>query len=381
MPDMKAPSKHAQISGAGIAGLATAVALGQRGWSVCIHERSEALRIEGAGIYIWENGLRVLSALGAYDEATHDCHWGELRETRDEQNRVVSAGRFGHEYGVRVATITRERLLGALYNQAIKCGVEVRFGSEAVSASSDGSLTLSDGQTFGAHLVVGADGVNSKVRDSLDLLRVRKPLKDGAFRFMIDRLPSERCSEDGRKYIEYWSGVRRILYAPVSPDKIYLAFTTLQSDAEGRRTPLHKEAWKKSFPHLSGVIDRINEEGRWARFEVIRLKSWSKGRVAVLGDAASALAPNLGQGGGCALMNALALAVALEQTETTEAGLALWERRERPLTEHTQRVSNLYSEVTTLPPWLRGIIFGWAGRSRWAVNQRMRTARHIPTGA
>jgi len=79
-------------------------------------------------------------------------------------------------------------------------------------------------------------------------------------------------------------------------------------------------------------------------------------------------------------MNALALAVAIEETSSIEAGLNLWERRERPLTEHTQRVSSLYSEVTTLPSWLRSLVFAWAGRSRWAIDQRMRTARHIPTG-
>src|SRR5688572_2694797 len=60
---------HAEIAGAGIAGLAAAAALAQRGWSVTVHERDAEVRAFGAGIFIYENGLRVLKALGALDEA------------------------------------------------------------------------------------------------------------------------------------------------------------------------------------------------------------------------------------------------------------------------------------------------------------------------
>ena len=59
--------RHAEIAGAGFAGLVAAIALADRGWTVRVHERAEALRAFGAGIFIWENGLRVLKAIGAYD--------------------------------------------------------------------------------------------------------------------------------------------------------------------------------------------------------------------------------------------------------------------------------------------------------------------------
>ena len=93
-----------------------------------------------------------------------------------------------------------------------------------------------------------------------------------------------------------------------------------------------------------------------------------------------AQAPNLGQGGGCSLMNALSLAVALDESTSVEQALQAWERRERPLTDHTQRVSALYSKVTTLPPMLRSRALSWLGKSKWAMAQRMRTAFHTPTG-
>jgi 2-polyprenyl-6-methoxyphenol hydroxylase-like FAD-dependent oxidoreductase len=102
--------------------------------------------------------------------------------------------------------------------------------------------------------------------------------------------------------------------------------------------------------------------------------------VAVIGDAAHALPPNIGQGGGCAMMNGLSLAVFLDRFDDVPAALAAWEKHERPVTDHTQRISWLLGLPTTWPPALRRLFFSLAGRSKWMVAQRTRTARHRPTG-
>jgi len=377
---MSTPRRHAEIAGGGIAGLAAAIALAQRNWSVRVYERGSAVRPEGAGIYIWENGLRVLTALGAHDAAVAGCHRGWMRETRNDANRVVAVARWSTEPGRRVVSIARLQLLGALHDRARELGVEVVFGQEVAAATPQGEIVLQDGTRRKADLVVAADGINSKVRDSLGLLRSRRRHADGAFRIMIPRTEAERQSEDGQKYAEYWSGVRRVLYTPCNANDLYLALTTLERDTEGQRVPLDKAAWTRSFPHLASLIERIGDSGRWDVFETVKLKQWSSGRVAIVGDAAHAQAPNLGQGGGCSLMNSLALAVALEHPEVIGTALANWEQRERPLTEHTQRVSAMYSKVTTLPPLLRSVTLSWLGKSKWAMEQRLRTAFHVPTG-
>ncbi|MGA8471879.1 MAG: FAD-dependent oxidoreductase, partial [Pseudolabrys sp.] len=64
--------RRAEIVGGGFAGLASACALAQRGWDVRLHERDSELRTTGAGIYVYENGLRVLEALGAYEDSVQD---------------------------------------------------------------------------------------------------------------------------------------------------------------------------------------------------------------------------------------------------------------------------------------------------------------------
>jgi len=80
------------------------------------------------------------------------------------------------------------------------------------------------------------------------------------------------------------------------------------------------------------------------------------------------------------MMNGLALAVHLERSDEVAQGLNVWEERERPITEHTQRVSYLLGVPTTWPPFFRNLALGLAGRSRWIVNQRIKTALHVPTG-
>jgi 2-polyprenyl-6-methoxyphenol hydroxylase-like FAD-dependent oxidoreductase len=369
--------RHAEIAGAGFAGLTAACALAQRGWSVRVHERGQRLRTTGAGIYIYENGLRVLAAVGAYAAAIEGAPFAHTREVRDDRNRVISVHRWE---GSRVFSIVRQTVINALAAAAERAGVEIVTGSVATAAGADGELVLADGRTLKADLIVGADGSNSAVREAVGLLWKRKFLVDGATRLLISKTEQERLAADAGTTVEYWSGTRRVLYTPCSENDVYIALTMLDRDETAKATPVRKDAWKRSFPHLEPLIERFGEQGRYDRFDLIKLRRWSAGRVALVGDAAHAQPPNIGQGGGCAMMNALSLAVHLERYAEVPAALAAWEKNERPITEHTQRMSYLLGLPTTWPPLLRTFALGWAGRSKWLVRQRTKTALHWPTG-
>jgi 2-polyprenyl-6-methoxyphenol hydroxylase-like FAD-dependent oxidoreductase len=171
-----------------------------------------------------------------------------------------------------------------------------------------------------------------------------------------------------------------VLYTPCSETDVYIALTMLDSDDVAKATPVRKDAWRQWFPHLAPLIARFGDDGRYDRFDMIKLRRWSVRKVAVIGDAAHALPPNIGQGGGCAMMNALSLAVYLDRHADVPAALAEWEQNERPVTEHAQRISYLLGLPTTWPPALRALTLNLAGRSKWLVEQRTRTARHRPTG-
>jgi 2-polyprenyl-6-methoxyphenol hydroxylase-like FAD-dependent oxidoreductase len=374
--------RHVEIVGAGFAGLTAACALAQRGWSVRVHERAERLRTTGAGIYVYENGLRVLEAVGAYECAVAGAPMAHTREVRDDRNRVIAVHRWT---GSRVFSIVRQNVINALAAAAVAAGTEIVTGSIATEASAAGELALADGRRLRADLIVGADGSNSCVRDSLGLLVKCKHLVDGCTRLLMDKTPEERSgADDGKtietRTIEYWSGTRRVLYTPCSETEIYIALTMLHRDEAAKAVPVRKDTWKRAFPHLEPLIDRIGEQGRYDRFELIKLRRWWAGRVAIIGDAAHALPPNIGQGGGCAMMNALSLAVHLDRERDVAAALAAWERQERPITDHTQRISVLLGLPTTWPPPLRAFALAHAGRSKWLTRQRTRTALHRPIG-
>lgn len=373
-------TRNAEIIGAGIAGLTAAAALAGRGWRVRVHERSADLRAAGSGIYIWENGLRVLAALGAYDDTVAGCHWGTIRESRNQRNEVTGVHRFNPQGSERVMTVVRQQLMNALARAATSRGAELVFNSHGVAAAADGTVTFADGGTAKADLVVAADGVNSKLRDSLGLLKRRRLLGDGAIRFLFPRLEEERASADGQKFVEYWSGTRRVLYTPCNAEQVYLAVTSLNGDAAARVLPFPIDEWSRSFPHLAPLFRRIGEQGRWDNFETVTLHRWSAGRVAIAGDAACAQAPNLGQGGGCALMGGLSLAVMLDGASDIPAALERWERSERPLYEHTQRFSSFLSSVTGWPNAVRSAFFALAARSKAFSERRWRAARHKPLG-
>jgi 2-polyprenyl-6-methoxyphenol hydroxylase-like FAD-dependent oxidoreductase len=369
-----------EIAGAGIGGLTTAAALAARGWSVTIHERAATLRTFGAGIYIWTNGLRVLKALGAYDEAIVGAHLAPAFETRDHINHAMEIIPINQPDAPRLVTILREALIRSLINVCQKRGVAILTNSEVIGASAEGELFLADGTVRQADLVVAADGINSRIRDQLDLLLYRKALGYGAVRMLISRHADDVPAVDYDKSIEYFAGSRRILYTPASATELYVALCCASDDIEALTVPTSQTLWTGSFPHLAKLIARFGDAGRWDEFEVVKLKRWSRGHTAVLGDAAHAMPPYLGQGGGCAMMNGLGLAFALSETADIPEALALWEARERAMTEHTQETAERLGDMNYWPDEVRSKVMKIIGASPEIAAIRSKTALHAPTG-
>ena len=179
---------HAEIAGAGFAGLVTAIALSHRGWTARVHEVDVELRAFGAGIFIWDNGLRVLQAIGAYD-AVADGAYAAPGYRTERDGVCMSFSKVNVEGHFRLLTMSRQHLYGAILAAARRAGVELVTNSAAVGASPDGVLHLADGRRLQADLVIGADGVRSAVRESLALLGTRKKYIDGIIRVLVPRGP------------------------------------------------------------------------------------------------------------------------------------------------------------------------------------------------
>jgi 2-polyprenyl-6-methoxyphenol hydroxylase-like FAD-dependent oxidoreductase len=368
--------RHAEVAGAGIAGLTTAAVLAQRGWSVRVHEKSPELREIGAGIFTWENGLRALEAIGAYDEATAGAEAIEYWELRDQRGRVLQGSWMMG--GARLYLILRTALHRAVADAAARAGAEIVTSSTVSHATAEGQLVLEDGSTFDADLVVGADGVYSRVRESLQLGLAVRDLEDGCSRHLVER----NGSDPKEVTIEYWRGGRRIGLCPCSPDKMYVYLCCPARDTAGRAKPLDRQSWMRSFPEFRHAIERIPDEGRWAPFFDVSCRSWSAGRVAIVGDAAHAMSPQLGQGACVGMANAVGLGQALDAYDDVPTALREWERSERHVTDATQRYSRIYGKIGVT--WtdhlleLRSGVVWLIGRSQYLQKKANVAAHHFP---
>jgi 2-polyprenyl-6-methoxyphenol hydroxylase-like FAD-dependent oxidoreductase len=264
----------------------------------------------------------------------------------------------------RLFTVLRTDLHRALADAARSAGVEVRTQSMAIAATPAGELLLDGGERLSADLVIGADGVSSSIRNSVGLDLAVRDLQDGCSRHLIPRLPADPVG----KTLEYWNGGRRVGIVPVSPDQVYVYTCCPAKDLVGRQMPLDVESWTASFPALRAFFERIPNESRWASFGDVQCHRWVDGRVALVGDSASAMAPNLGQAACLGMTNGYALASVLDEHDDVPTGLEAWEARQRPVTDATQKYSRLYGKVGTRWPRpitdLRSAVIWAAGRSR-----------------
>ncbi len=373
--------KHAEVAGGGMAGMAAAIALAQRGWSVRVHERSSRIRAHGSAIYLSENGLAVLEKLGAYEGSVADSFALQYRETRDREGGLISRYDWrSDDPDLRQFMMLRKNVLEALAASARSHGVEIELSSEVIKADPAGELVLADESRYRADMIIVADGVNSRARDGLGLLRRRRKLKDGSIRMLLP-LRAEIPWEDG-VFAEYWSGKRRCFVVPCGEQDFYLGFVALESDAVGRRVPIDKQAWISSLPGVEAFISRVDEQDRWNydQYETIKLSAWHTGRVVVLGDAAHAMCPNFGQGAGLAMGCALSLAAHLEEENDMAAAFARWEARERPIIERIQFLSALYSTPMSWPDRVRNLALAALGRSGWVMRQRTQASFYRPYG-
>src|SRR5262249_6892954 len=143
--------------------------------------------------------------------------------------------------------------------------------------------------------------------------------------------------------------------------------------------------WAQSFPGMRALFVRIRDQAdwsqaRWDRLQTVRLWRWSVRRLALLGDAAHAMPPYLAQGAGHAMMNALGVAVAMDESAHLPSARGRWEQRERPLTEHTQLWTRIYGATMLLPKALKKVSIRLEQQIPWVAAQYVRTANHVPTG-
>lgn len=368
--------RTAIVCGGGVAGLSAAIALSRTGWSVDVYERGSSIREIGAGIFIKGNGLRVLESYGVLEPIRRDCVILREAQILDKQGKLLQR-RILREVNT-VWNIKRDLLIRALYDRAIELGARVHVDCPVEQVSEDGCAIIRRDRV-GADLIVSADGVNSVARRGLGLNRSVAQPRSGAIRLLVPRTQFE--SADMTR--EFWSGRLRVGVAPCTATEVYSYLAAPLEDKQGACAPIKAAYWASHFPALKeqGFFDRADIAGGVHHpYPLVGTEAWSKGQIALVGDAVHALPPTLGQGAGLSLMNTLMLSQYLAQTGDIADALLRWQREWRWVSDRTQFCARRYDWITSeWPPsvyWLRSMVIWGIGKSRH-LNDYMRIADRV----
>jgi len=355
----------ALISGAGIAGLATGIALRQAGHEVEIFERMPELREVGAGLMIWPNGARSLHALGVEIDAVtvqhmSVCTW-RGRQVSDYPLESVAA-RFGfapvfvHRVDLQAALVKRFGTEG-LHFDAVVAGFK-QGGDEVEVAMRDGTAAAGD-------LLVGADGLRSPVRRQL--LEDGDPiyLESTIWRGVVDSQEIPLPPGSGFNWVGRGS---EFVAFPLLHDRIYWSGVTKQPRGEKPGPNGHKgdlllffKDWGQPIPALVAATEdaAILRNDMYDRPPARR---WSEGRVTLVGDAAHPMTPNAGQGACQALEDAVALADSIKRASKLTEAFGLYEDRRRRRANRLVTMARQATRATQLEsPLLCTLRDGFAG--------------------
>ncbi|XP_058089975.1 monooxygenase 1-like isoform X2 [Magnolia sinica] len=305
------------IIGAGIVGLATALALHRKGIGSVVLEKAESLRATGAAIGIQTNGWRALDQLGVGPALREKAvRLQALREVFLDNGQTREA-RLGKEEG---RYLLRSDLLQALFD-GLPAGT-VRFGCHIVKVKTDpvtshSTLQFHDGNVAIAKILIGCDGVNSIVGESLKL----KPTRDaptGALRGLANYPNGHGFGND---YVRIKKGSVLVGRIPVDHKSVYwfVARPRLPGDSEilGKPELIRQEALKEmeGYPQeLTEMVEKSDDSALTftkisyrAPWDLL-LGNFRRGTATVAGDAMHVMGPFLGQGGAAGLEDAIVLA-------------------------------------------------------------------------
>lgn len=312
------------VVGGGIGGMAAALALVRQGWSVQVLERAPEIAEVGSGISLWSNALRALDALGVGGTVRAQGMAEVSAGIRDDRGRWLSrtdVATLRERFGAPVV-IHRARLLDIL-RAALDEGM-VRTGVSVREVTTDGTVVHSAG-TSSADLVVGADGIHSVVRRAVCGDVAPRYAGYTAWRAVVDI--DEALTEFG----ETWGRGARFGMAPLADGRVYcFAVYNAVENATGSLAEVRDlfQNWHHPIPALLAAADPDTVLHNDI-YDLPALPTFTAGRIALLGDAAHAMTPNLGQGG----CQALEDAVVLGRLAGEPDGLARYDRERRPRTE------------------------------------------------
>ncbi len=374
------------VVGGGPAGTVLATLLAAQGRRVVVFERgtAESLAI-GTGILLQPNGLAVLYGLGLRDALAAVSVTHRAIPIRDERGRLIATGEmpdFGNGLDHALATL-RPTMQELLWSALAEQGGSIDFGCEVEAVdTATGTVTVADhGATrrVVADLVVGADGIGSVVRRAGQFGARPVAGAHHVFRAVVD-------GDFNVSGAEYWTTLGLFGASPAGSGTTYAygsandprVRTAIRTGDLGQLADL----WSSALPVAAPLMDQIRHTDTVRLDEVgrVRCRRYHDRAAVLIGDAAHAMAPNLGQGANSAIVDAAALARELADAPTVAEATRRYDRSRRRVVTRVQRSSDLLAAVSHLQhPRLRRLrdgAFRIAGRPA-LVGRQIRATQQI----
>jgi salicylate hydroxylase len=337
----------ALVVGAGIGGLAAALALHRAGWSVRVLERAEALGEVGAGLTLSPNAMHAIRWLGIEPAMRERLslppyQMAEDPHTGAETGRLVRGEATLREYGAPYAFTHRADLHEVLAHAVAALGEHTiltgRACVEAGSGPDHAWVRTADGETFTADLVIGADGLRSAVRASVAGAEMPRFTGFVAWRGLLpyDAVPegalpagSAITYGPGRCMVRYRLEPRRLMNFVAFAPQPHWAEESWSVEADPEVPARIFDEW---HPALSAVL-RASAAGSchcWGLFDRDPLPTYAFGRIGLLGDAAHPMLPFLGLGAALALEDAVVLGRIVAVVEDPVAALNYYSEARQP---------------------------------------------------
>jgi 2-polyprenyl-6-methoxyphenol hydroxylase-like FAD-dependent oxidoreductase len=348
MSSVRTASVDILIQGGGIGGLALAIAVIQKGYTVRVLERDGGLSEVGAGIWMAANPMQVFDRLGFAEKITTAgwmIHRLTLQDYSGDVLQVSDLSAVSKLFGFETVALHRS-LLQRVLSEQLPSGT-LHFGTEAKSlaqGTDSVSVLLMDGSEVDARIVVGADGMRSRIRQLAALGGETRYSGSSSYRAIARgaRVLPEEFDHDA---YEIWGKGCRLGFSKINADDYYW-YMTFDSDPNKHFSSAERQAhaeflFRSFFPRWTTLLENTLSDDivQTGISDLKRLSTWSSNRIGLIGDAAHATTPNLGQGGAMAIEDAYSLANAFEQVGLSGRAFELYEKERREKVDWTVSTS------------------------------------------
>jgi 2-polyprenyl-6-methoxyphenol hydroxylase-like FAD-dependent oxidoreductase len=356
--------RTALIVGAGIGGLAAAIALGRAGWRVRIFERAAEIRPLGFGLSLAPNAVAALRELGIADRVLAEAHVVERVEIRTSGGKVLKRFRVDAASDDAIAVFALRPALHRALLDGIPPGA-ISLSSQAAGVESKASavtVTLADGRSATGDVLVGADGIGSTIRKLLHDGEGPPP-RSGYFAIRGVAHNAADCLA-GLSAVAYLDRGIEAATVRAGRDSVYWYVSLLPEDAAPMIGPP-----EDMLQRCAGLLDdgfrqvvqatRPEDARLDELFDRKPIANWGAGRVTVLGDAAHPMLPHTGQGAAQALEDAVALGLVLAADGDPAFALRRYEQvrasRTRAIVRRGPRIAGVTTTRSVFINALRGV--------------------------